>query len=266
MAPNAEPPRQLGVGLDHQTSRLTGVRRAKNSPIDSPHVWSRAASAPSGHPTAASMPAALMTVRFVGPEVLAPRASWPRKRVPARARTEESQGRQPRVLLVAHPAARRSPAIERFCIGIGRSPLLTGYFIGRPKARARHRSMRRSLHRRSVAQRTCAWATSESRRSSRTGAGLTIAFAPAGLRRRRRARLRNATASVVSPRRADGCLTPAMHQPSCPKAGGIRRAIALLYASADPSRPGRSSGLARPRDSFARIEGWLSLAGWPSSG
>ena len=145
MAPNAEPPRQLGVGHDHQTSRLTGVRRAKNSPIDSPHVWSRAASAPSGHPTAASMPAALMTVRFVGPEVLAPRASWPQKRVPARARTEESQGRQPRVLLVAHPAARRSPAIERFCIGIGRSPLLTGYFIGRPKARARHRSMRRSL-------------------------------------------------------------------------------------------------------------------------
>ena len=48
---------------------------------------------------------------------------------------------------------------------------------------------------------TSAMATSESRRLSRTGAGLTIAFASAGLRRRRRARLRNATRSAVSPGR-----------------------------------------------------------------
>jgi len=39
------------------------------------------------------------------------------------------------------------------------------------------------------------------------------------------------------------------------EAGGIRRAIALLYASADPSGPDRSSGLDCPRDRFARIAG-----------
>ena len=55
---------------------------------------------------------------------------------------------------------------------------------------------------RDVAERTIELATSESRRSSRPSARRTIAFAPAALGRHRRARLRNATRSAVSPRAA----------------------------------------------------------------
>ena len=41
-----------------------------------------------------------------------------------------------------------------------------------------------------------------------------IAFAAPDRRTRRRACLRNATASVVRPRLADGCFSPTMHKPS----------------------------------------------------
>src|SRR6516162_3361963 len=57
-------------------------------------------------------------------------------------------------------------------------------------------------------------ARSESRRSSCPAARRAIAFAPAGLRRRRRARLFVATHPAVSPRAADDCIAPTMRKSS----------------------------------------------------
>jgi hypothetical protein len=64
-------------------------------------------------------------------------------------------------------------------------------------------------------------------------------------------RHRNATASVVLPRLADGCFSPAMQEPSRPRPGHPPR-YCFSTASADPSGPERSSRLRRPRDRFAR--------------
>jgi hypothetical protein len=99
-------------------------------------------------------------------------------------------------------------------------------------------------------------------RSKRAPAGTgTTAFVPGRLGLRRRF----ATASVVSPRRADGCFSLAIHKPSRSRPAASA-AVLLLYAPADPSGPSRASGLGRPRDWFARIAGCLSLADWPSTG
>ena len=73
------------------------------------------------------------------------------------------------------------------------------------------------------------------------------------------------TASVVSPRRADGCFSPAMHKPNCSRPAPSA-ALLLLYASADPSGPGRASGSDVRVIGSTDCGGWLSLADGPSTG
>jgi hypothetical protein len=68
-------------------------------------------------------------------------------------------------------------------------------------------------------------ATSESRRSSRPGAGRTIAFAPAALWRCRRARLRNATIAIT---RAEGSASGSEWSSAEPQSSAEWSSISLI--------------------------------------
>jgi hypothetical protein len=94
----------------------------------------------------------------------------------------------------------------------------------------------------------CALATSESRRSSRPGAGRTIAFAPAGRRRRRRARLPNATHSTVVPRAGGRLHGPDDAQVEPREVAVGRRAIASVGHLTAGSSRFQSQGRGRRHD------------------